>query len=169
MTAYIQSIGIISRCAQSADDIIKVLNGNAPEISSLPVGFESQIPAAKMRRNSRYNKLACTAADNAVREAAIPEGSDHRRIGTIVSTGYGSSVYHSQFGDMTAKGVPGLCSPAVFSGTVPNSCVGQICILNDFRGASTVLTGGDPIEYTALLLSGKVRFCTGLTAVRRIS
>ena len=152
MTAYIQSIGIISRCAQSTEDIIKVLNGNAPELSSLPVEFESQIPAAKMRRNSRYNKFACTAADNAVREAAIPEELDRRRIGTIVSTGYGSSVYHSQFSDMTAKGVPGLCSPAVFSGTVPNSCVGQICILNGFRGASTVLTGGDPIEYTSLLL-----------------
>jgi 3-oxoacyl-(acyl-carrier-protein) synthase len=153
MTAYIESIGDISRCVQSADELTELLNGGEFEFSDLPIEFDSQIPLAKMRRNSRYNKLACIAADNAVRKAAIPETMDRRRIGTIISTGYGSSVYNSQFADTVAKGVPGLCSPAIYSGTVPNACVGQICILNGFKGASTVLTGGDPLEYSALLIN----------------
>ncbi|MBO6302903.1 MAG: hypothetical protein J6N15_10745 [Ruminiclostridium sp.] len=153
MTAYIESIGVISRCSQSADDLSKLLNGGECDFSDLPIEFCSQIPPAKMRRNSRYNKLTCTAADNAVREARISETLDRRRIGTIISTGYGSSVYYSQFADTVAGGVPGLCSPAIYSGMVPNACVGQICILNGFKGASTVLTGGDPLEYSALLLS----------------
>ena len=153
MRAYIESIGVISRCAQSADDLTHVLNGGGFEKAALPVGFDSQIPPAKMRRNSRYNKLACTAADNAVREAAVSDDLDRRRIGTIISTGYGSSVYYTQFADTVVKGVPGLCSPFVYSGMVPNACVGQICILNGFKGVSTVLTGGDPLEYSSLLLT----------------
>lgn len=153
MKAYIESIGVISRCAKSADELTKVQNGGGYEKAALPIEFESQIPPAKMRRNSRYNKFACTAADNAVRETAIPEALDRRRIGTIISTGYGSSVNNTQFAETVTKGVPGLCSPYIYAGTVPNSCVGQICILNGFKGVSTVLTGGDPLEYSALLLT----------------
>ena len=153
MRAYIESVGVISRCAQSADDLTHILNGSGYEKAALPVEFYSQIPPAKMRRNSRYNRLACTAADNAVREAVVPEIPGRRRIGTIISTGYGSSVYYTQFADSVAKGVPGICSPAVYSGMVPNACVGQICILNGFKGVSTVLTGGDPLEYSSLLLT----------------
>jgi hypothetical protein len=153
MRAYIESTGIISRCAKSADELMNVLNSGRYEKAALPIVFDSQIPPAKIRRNSRYNKIACTAADNAVRGADIPEPLDRRRIGTIITTGYGSSVYYTQFADTVAKGVPGLCSPAVYSGMVPNACVGQICILNGFKGVSTVLTGGDPLEYSSLLLT----------------
>ena len=152
MTAFIQSMGIISRCAVTREALVKLLGGADPALSCVPIEFPSQIPPSKMRRNSRYNKLACTAADHAVREAAIPAETDRRRIGTIVSTGYGSSVYYSQFSDTVVRGVPGLCSPAIYSGMVPNACVGQICILNGFKGPSTVLTGGDPLEYASLLL-----------------
>ena len=71
MKAYIESIGIISRCAQSADEIPGLPDIGEYTCSELPLQFTSQIPPAKMRRNSRYNKLACTAADNAVRAADI--------------------------------------------------------------------------------------------------
>ena len=152
MTAYIESVGIISRCAKTFDEVTAAADGAGYTAAAMPIEFESQIPPAKMRRNSRYNKIACTAADNAVREVAVPEDADRRRIGTIISTGYGSSVYYTQFADTVAKGVPALCSPAVYSGMVPNACVGQICILNGFKGVSTVLTGGDPLEYSSLLL-----------------
>ena len=153
MRAYIESVGVISRCALSFDDIVRILGGGSYDTAALPIEFDSQLPPAKMRRNSRYNKFACTAADNAVRETAIPEALDRRRIGTIISTGYGSSVNNTQFAETVTKGVPGLCSPYIYAGTVPNSCVGQICILNGFKGVSTVLTGGDPLEYSALLLT----------------
>lgn len=153
MRAYIESVGVISRCARSFDDIVRILGGGSYDTAALPIEFDSQLPPAKMRRNSRYNKFACTAADDAVCAAAIPEALDRRRIGTIISTGYGSSVNNTQFAEATVKGVPGLCSPYIYSGTVPNSCVGQICILNGFKGVSTVLTGGDPLEYSSLLIA----------------
>ena len=153
MKAYIESIGVIALCARSADDLINVMNGCEYDNAELPIEFESQIPPVKMRRNSRYNKFACTAADDAVHGADIPGTLDKRRIGTIISTGYGASVNNTQFAETVIKGVPGLCSPYIYTGTVPNSCVGQICILNGFKGVSTVLTGGDPLEYSSLLLT----------------
>ncbi len=117
-----------------------------------PFEFPTEIPASKLRRNSRYNKLACAAADFALKDCA-PFGSlDKRRIGTIISTGYGAAEYYSAFADSVVRGDPASCSPATFSGSVPNSCVGQICIINGLKGVSTVLAGGDPLEYSALLL-----------------
>ena len=152
MKAYIESIGIISRCAQSIDEVSDLLRGSEYVPSACPIDFPSRIPPAKMRRSSRYNKLACTAADNAVSTAGIPDELDRHRIGTILSTGYGSSVSNTQFAYTVTKQVPGLCSPAIYAGTVPNACVGQICILHGFKGVSTMLTGGDPLEYSAVLL-----------------
>lgn len=153
MKAYIESIGVISRCAQSVCELTNVQNGGEYQESALPIEFDSQIPSAKMRRNSRYNKIACTAADNALRETTITETFDRRRIGTIISTGYGPIVNNTQFAETVKKGVPGLCSPYIYAGAVPNSCIGQICILNGFKGVSTVLTGGDPLEYSSMLLA----------------
>ncbi len=117
-----------------------------------PFEFPSEIPAAKLRRNSRYNKLACAAADFALKDCAPFDSLDRRRIGTIISTGYGAAEYFSDFADSVVKGAPASCSPSIFSGSVPNSCVGQICIINGLKGVSTVLAGGDPLEYSALLL-----------------
>ncbi|MGN0629874.1 MAG: hypothetical protein ACI4JN_00965, partial [Ruminococcus sp.] len=37
--------------------------------------------------------------------------------------------------------------------TVPNSCVGQICIVGGYKGVSTLLMGGDPLEYSSVLLN----------------
>ncbi len=117
-----------------------------------PYEFPSEIPSAKLRRNSRYNKLACAAADFALKDCAPFDSVDKHRIGTIISTGCGAAEYFSDFADSVVRGDPAACSPATFSGSVPNSCVGQICILNGFKGVSTVLAGGDPLEYSALLL-----------------
>ncbi len=117
-----------------------------------PFEFPSEIPAAKLRRNSRYNKLACAAADFALKDCAPFDSLDRHRIGTIISTGYGATAFFSDFADSVVRGDPASCSPSIFSGSVPNSCVGQICIINGLKGVSTVLAGGDPLEYSALLL-----------------
>jgi 3-oxoacyl-[acyl-carrier-protein] synthase II len=141
---------------------VKTASGAAPDIKSGMLEFTSQVPSSKLRRCSRYNKIAAAAADNAGRDGHIEDNIDKTRVGTIISTGYGASENNIAFSDSVAKGNPAVCSPTVFSGTVPNSCVGQICIINGFKGCSTVLMGGDPLEYSALLLSGgkaDVIFC----------
>ena len=136
MNVYIDGISILS---QKID----------PE---KPYEFPIEIPPAKLRRNSRYNKLACSAADLALKDCTDFGGIDRHRIGTIISTGYGAVEYFSDFADQVVKGDPAACSPALFSGSVPNSCVGQIAIINGLKGVSTVLAGGDPLEYSSLLM-----------------
>ena len=154
---YINGIGVTSRCACSKEELEKTIDGTIPEFRPLPLDFPSDIPPAKLRRNSRYNKLACATADRALKDAGIPAmmaagTPDGRRIGTVLSTGYGAAEYNSVFADTVIREDPNACSPSVFSGTVPNSCVGQICILNGLKGFSTILAGGDPLEFSALLL-----------------
>lgn len=152
MSVYIDGVGVISRCAQSAAELNGLANGSPAQKQALPLAFHIDIPPVKLRRNSRYNKLACAAADYAVKDGCNISETDKRRVGTVISTGYGAAEYFSNFADMVVRGDPGACSPAVFSGSVPNSCVGQICIINGFKGFSTVLAGGDPLEYASLLL-----------------
>ena len=157
MEVYINGIGIISRCAYSKEELNSAVCGQIPPVKQLPLDFPIEIPSSRLRRNSRYNKLACAAADQALKDAGIPEmmergDLDSHRIGTIISTGYGAAEYSSVFADSVVKEDPNGCSPLIFSGSVPNSCVGQICILNHLKGFSTVLAGGDPLEYAAFLL-----------------
>ena len=157
MGVYINGIGIVSRCACSEEELKQLLSDRTVQYRTLPLDFPIDIPSAKLRRNSRYNKMACAAADQALKDAGIPDmlssGLDSHRVGTIISTGYGAAEYNVLFADSVVKGEPNACSPAVFSGSVPNSCVGQICIINNLKGFSTVLAGGDPVEYSALLLN----------------
>ncbi len=152
---YIDGIGIISRCAMSAAELMKIAEGKIPEINGGRPEFTSNVPSSKLRRCSRYSKLAVAAADFARIDGKYPDDIDVTRVGTIISTGFGAAESNIRFSDSVARGNPALCSPTVFSGTVPNSCVGQICIVNGYKGVSTVLMGGDPLEYTSLLLSGK--------------
>ncbi len=152
---YIDGIGIISRCAVSAEDLAEIVNGGSIKYESGRIEFKSNIPASKLRRCSRYSSLAAVAADGARIDADIPEDMDKYRIGTIFSTGYGASENNIEFSDSVVNGDPQKCSPTIFSGTVPNSCVGQVCILNGYKGVSTLLMGGDPLEYSALLLNNK--------------
>lgn len=157
MAVYIQGIGLISRCAFSASELARAVSGQDTEIRPLPLDFPVDVPPAALRRNSRYNKLACAAADQALKNAGIPKKLqsgmlDAHRAGTVFSSGYGAAEYFSSFADSVVRGDPGLCSPARFSGSVPNACLGQVCIINGLKGFSTMLSGGDPLEYAALLL-----------------
>ena len=108
MDVYINGIGIISRCACRSEELEEAAFGRIAEIRPLPLEFPIEIPSSRLRRNSRYNKLACAAADQALKNAGIPEmmeqeGLDGHRIGTILSTGYGAAEYSSVFADSVVK------------------------------------------------------------------
>lgn len=153
-SVYIDGIGIISRCAMSASDLMEIAGGKAPEIKHGQLEFTSNVPSSKLRRCSRYSKLAAAAAEDARTDGNIPDSIDTTCVGTILSTGFGAADNYIKFSDSVVEGDPALCSPTIFSGIVPNSCVGQICIVNGYKGVSTVLVGGDPMEYTSLLFGG---------------
>lgn len=153
---YINGIGIISRCAQNAAELIQAVTGEKIDFTgfSEKIQFKSDVPSSKLRRCSRYTKMAVSAAALAANDGNLTT-SDKEYTGTILSTGFGAVENNITFSDSVVKGDPALCSPTVFSSTVPNSCVGQICIINGYKGFSTILTAGDPIEYSALLLRTK--------------
>ena len=154
MNICLNGMGIISRRAMSPAELEEAVSGRQMEAKPLPLAFPCGIEASKLRRNSRYNRLACAAADQALKEAGITDTTawDSHRVGTVLTTGYGSVEYSTTFSDSVVRGDPGLCSPSLFAGSVPNSCVGQICIVFGLKGFSTMLAGGDPLEYAALLL-----------------
>lgn len=159
---YIDGIGILSpriRSVMELHEALGRLDGDAAERSAVgdggwaePFDFPLGVPPSKVRRAPRYVKMAVAAAAQAVTDADVTE--EPARIGTIFSTGYGPVESNVTFADSVAEGVPALVSPTVFSYTVPNSCLGQVCIVNGFQGPSTLLIGGDPIEYAALLMAG---------------
>lgn len=149
---YIDGIGIISRSACCAEELYELLRSeNTADYSdSGKISYTPVVPASKVRRCSFYIKLAVEASVRAAQDGEITE--DKFRIGTIISSGYGASESNTMFADAVVKNNPALCSPAVFSSTVPNSCVGQICIVGGYKGVSTLLMGGDPLEYSSVLL-----------------
>lgn len=153
---YINGIGIISRCAQNPDEMIGAVTGKLNNFIdfSEKIPFKFAVPSFKLRRCSRYTKMAVSAAALAANGGNLTL-SDAKYTGTILSTGFGAVESNITFSDSVIKGDPALCSPTVFSATVPNSCVGQICIVNGYKGFSTVLTAGDTIEYSSLLLHTK--------------
>lgn len=146
-------IGILSRCAQSVEELTLLCTGKEPELAAVGrLTFASHVPASKLRRCSHYMKLGVNVSGLAAEDGCISENMNPARIGTIFTTGYGAVESNIQFSDSVVKGNPDLCPPTAFLSSVPNSCVGQTCIVRGYRGVSTLLMGGDPLEYTTLLL-----------------
>ena len=157
MSIYVVGLGIVSRCACSTEELAELVQGRPVPERSLPLPFSMNIPPARLRRAGRDQKLACAAADQAFRDAGLSgqigsESLDAHRVGVILSTGYGATEYSSLFADSVVRGDPSACSPSLFACSVPNASVGHVCMLNGCKGFSTVLAGGDPLEYAALLL-----------------
>lgn len=151
---FINGVGIISRCAQNSGELLQLVKRERKDFG--PFGekllFQSAVPPAKLRRCPRYIRMAVSSAALAAEDGKLPEAG-RERTGTIISTGFGAVESNVAFADSVVRGNPALCSPSVFSATVPNSCVGQICMVQGYKGFSTILTAGDPVEYAALLLN----------------
>ena len=174
---YIDGIGILSPAACSVAELLDLARDresgaadakqshHAPASAlahpcasavdfSQKVRFDVGVPAVKVRRAPRYVKMTVAAASLAWRDGDLPE-EERESTGTIFLTSFGSVESNISFIETVLDGVPYLVSPTQFSYTVPNSCLGQACIAHGFRGPSTMLLGGDPLEYSALLMAEK--------------
>ena len=160
---YIQGVGVISRCALNFEDLLKIADDEPFSINfDKKLTFPPNAPSSKIRRAPRYTRMAVSAATQAKIDANLSDDQDKTRVGTIFSSGFGSLESTLEFSDSILPGKPDLVSPILFSYSVANACVGQICILNGFTGFSTLLTAGDPLEYSSILLStdkADVIFC----------
>lgn len=158
---YINGIGIISPAVASATELLtlaeQVKNGDnlTKKIDfSVPVNFDVTVAPQKIRRAPRYVKMTVQAVNLAWEDSGLTK-EDAEDTGTIFVTGYGSLESNIAFTETVLKGVPFLARPIQFSYTVPNSCLGQTCMAFGYKGYSTMFLGGDPIEYSALLISEK--------------
>ena len=152
----ITGMGLVNRAGITAEAFWEQLCLGAPPAEILPeTDFKPDVPPAKLRRMNRYCKMALYAAKEAWKDGTPLDETDVFSRGTIFTTGYGSMVSHIKFCREVAKGEPDFCSPTVFTGIVPNSCVGTVCMFLKCKGVSTVLCGGNQLEYSALLLEDK--------------
>lgn len=153
----ITGMGLVNRAGISPEEFWENLNGGKRfQEKAYPVEFRPDFPSSRLRRVNRYCRLALYAADMAWKEAEeLGSEIDEFSRGTIFTTGYGSMEAQVEFCREVAKGGPDTCSPTVFTGMVPNSCVGTVCMFLRCKGASTMLMGGNHLEYSSLLLQNK--------------
>lgn len=151
---YINGIGIVSQAAVNADEFMKaVLRQSDIKEFMEKREFLLNVPGAKVRRASRYAKMTVAASAQAAEDMGIRAIKDKTRVGTLFTTTYGPVESNVEFADSVVQAKPAICSPSGFSYTVPNSCVGQVCIALGYQGVSTMMLGGDPLEYASLLLN----------------
>lgn len=151
---YIQGVGVISRCAANFEDLSRIArNENFAVNTDKKLNFPLNAPSAKIRRAPRYTRMAVSVTASAKLDANLSDEIDKSRVGTIFSTGFGALESTLEFSDSFLYGKPETASPTLFSYSVANAGVGQVCILNGFTGFSTVLTAGDPLEYSSILLA----------------
>ncbi|MBQ7498542.1 MAG: hypothetical protein IJU00_12055 [Selenomonas sp.] len=158
----IRGIGLITPVAGNAGELMELARNLLRDENRWqnvkgqpsPLEFSLGLPPSKVRRAPRLVKMAVAAAHQALEDAKIPDctGED---IGTVLSTSYGTVESNVIFAESVVDAVPSLASPAVFPYTVPNSCLGQVCIVHGLQGPSTMLMGGDALEYSSLLLQGQ--------------
>ena len=156
MNVTITGIGIVCARGTDAASVWERLNENSvPNVkkSEGETDFKADFPASSLRRVNRYSKLALAGAAGALKDSglALDEASAFRR-GAVFTTGYGPIVSNISFAESNAKGDPDSCSPTLFSGTVPNSGAGQVCMRLNLKGPGTVLIGGNVFVYSKLLL-----------------
>lgn len=152
----ISGLGMISQAGITAENFWdQICSGTKVTLQKEEIAFRTSYPASKLRRTNRYCKMALYASEQAWKDANISDAMDAFDKGTIFVTGYGAMSAQVKFCREVVKGDPDFCSPTVFTGTVPNSCVGTVCMFLQCKGVSTMLSGGNYLEYSSLLLKNK--------------
>lgn len=151
----ITGIGVVNRAGTDSSALWEALQSHGrawEEDAAGKTSFEVPVPRGRLRKVNRYCRLGLYASLKALEESAAADQADPYRRGTIFQTGYASMTAQIAFCRDVDRGDPDFCSPAVFTGTVPNSCVGTVCMFTDSKGVSTALAGGNHLEYAGLLL-----------------
>ena len=107
-TVYVASAGIISSAALTAEELAESFGGEQAHYE-LPLAFTTKVPSSKLRRCSRYIKMACAVADQALSASAATGRFPPERTGAVFSTGFGAVESNITFSDSVVKGDPALC------------------------------------------------------------
>lgn len=154
---FITGIGVISNVGVTLEELWSNLNKRSiDDISyyTLPIKIPLIISKSEVRRMSRYAYMAVYSTKIIADKRDDRESKlDRDRTGTIFNTGYGPLSTNIKFGESVIKGNADFASPTVFSSTVSNACVGNVCMINQLKGPSTILLGSNNIGYSYELIT----------------
>lgn len=125
--------------------------------------FEVSLPSKLKRSSDRFSRIYMSVLGQILgRKQEILENCPNDRIGTIFSSEYGPIGTNLQFAREVMEEDPDICSPARFSNTVANACVGIACMNQGFTGVSTMLQGSNCLSFSTDLIAedkADVIFC----------
>jgi 3-oxoacyl-[acyl-carrier-protein] synthase II len=147
--------GVVSSIGESADEFFDALlakkSGIADGIGACSdFDPETAMTAKDVRRSDRYTHLAVAAADQAAREAGVPDGVDPARLGVLVGTGVGGLATLEEQCRNFFEGGERAVSPHFVPMMMPNAAAGVIAMRLGAHGpgfsvSSACATGGHAI------------------------
>ncbi len=116
--------------------------------------FPNPVEQRHARKCDRHILMSMYAVDAAQKNAvpSVFDGVSPDRIGTIFSTTHGSLPTNLSFAGQMLRGDADSCSPMLFTNTVANASLGQICIRNGYQGVSTMMLGSDSLGFARMLI-----------------
>jgi len=155
--------GVVSSIGEGADPFFEALLAKRSGIADGIGACEDFDPELAMtpkeaRRSDRYTQLAVAAADQAVREAGVPDGIDPERLGVVVGTGVGGLVTLQAECQAWLEGGDRAVSPHFVPMMMPNAAAGTIAIRLGAHGpgfsvSSACATGGHAIGEAARMIA----------------
>lgn len=108
------------------------------------------VPPALSRRMSPPARMAVAAMQLALRDAGLPEGTDHSATGIVTGTAFGPAwVTEQLLRQILAQG-PDQASPALFTESVASASAAQMALAIRARGPNQTLTQREASDLLAL-------------------
>jgi 3-oxoacyl-[acyl-carrier-protein] synthase II len=156
--------GVVSPIANSVDAFFDALLGMQGGITDeglapcMDFDPDAVMTPKEARRTDRFTQLAIGAADQAAREADLPDGVDPRRIGVIVGTGVGGLTTLQRECQTWLEEGDRAVSPLFVPMMMPNAAAGQIAMRLGLHGpgfsiASACSTGAHSIGEAARMIA----------------
>ena len=139
--------GLVSSSEAASLGEGEVAGGNVSDVAS-------RLDPARARRFDRSAKLTTTAAQAALADARVVDGS---RFGAVIGSAYGAVDECAAFMLRIVDKGPRLASPAEFPNLVPSSPVGHASIYLGLRGPALAVAD--------LQTSGESALCVGVEAI----
>ena len=100
-------------------------------------------PSPQLRQMDRMGRLALTAAESAIRDAALNlDAIEPEAIGIALGSGYGCLSTNADYLEGIRDRGPRRGNPIVFQNTVTNAATGYLSIAKDIRGPNATLCSG---------------------------
>ncbi len=108
------------------------------------------VPPALSRRMSPPARMAVAAMQLALRDAGLPEGTDHSTTGIVTGTAFGPAWVTEQLLRQILGQGPDQASPALFTESVASASAAQMAMVIRARGPNQTLTQREASDLLAL-------------------